>query len=168
MKPLKEFRIQLKFDPKEIASRISYIVQQNIDFDVFLPTKNCNLQRQDVWDIEQRRELMYSILIGRHIPHCSIIVDNDEKWEIIDGKQRIKTIVMFLKDMFTIEIDNDTYLFSELDEEYKRHILSYHLRYYVVNDGIDYVMDDEDKITWFKFLNFAGTQMDKEHLKKLV
>lgn len=57
-------------------------------------------QRGDVWGNTRRRNLIKSILLGVPIP--SIIVNDrfagnwDETVAVIDGKQRITTILMFL------------------------------------------------------------------------
>lgn len=37
----------------------------------------------------------------------------------------------------------------------------------VVNELYKNTITDEDKITWFKFLNFAGTPQDVEHINNL-
>ena len=60
-------------------------------------------QRGDVWGVKRRRNLIKSILMGIPIP--SIIVNDrcvaefsgdDDRYAVIDGKQRIITILMFL------------------------------------------------------------------------
>ena len=165
MIPLKELKLQLNINPSECVSMLRYLNTQVIDFDVYLPTKSMNLQRPFVWDINQKRELINSILIGRHIPHCAIILNNDESWQVIDGKQRLSTMIEFVNDNFTLLIDNVKYFYSELPIDYQRQIICHPIRYYRVCE-MDSPITDEDKINWFKFINFAGTIQDKEHLTK--
>ncbi len=111
MKPLKEIRLNLDLHPQEISSQLKYFANQNIDWDVYLPTKGKNLQRDFVWTLDQKRELINSMLIGRHIPHCAILNIVDRKnirkdiWQIIDGKQRLSSMIDFYNNKFTIEID---------------------------------------------------------------
>ena len=173
MKSIKELRSQIDFFPNEISSQIKYFLQQNIDWDVYLPTKKKNLQRGFVWSISQKRELINSILIGRHIPHCAIINivdpkdDHKDIYQIIDGKQRLSTMAGFYNNVFTIEVVDTEYYFKDLPNDYKLAISSFSFRYYIVNEPFDNPMTDEQKINWFKFINFAGTPQDIKHLKSL-
>jgi len=173
MKSIKEIRTNFDLYPHECSSQIKYFKNLNIDWDVYLPTRGRNLQRDYVWDLQQKRELIWSILIGRHIPHCSIInsINKENQYEdiyiIIDGKQRLSTIFNFIDDKFTIEIEGKEYFFSELPNDYQKAITYYHFRYYVVNEPWDIRITDDQKVAWFKFINFAGTHQDAEHLKDL-
>lgn len=78
---------------------------------------NAPYQRGDVWGIKRRRNLIKSILIGVPIP--SIVINDrsamevwpehssEPSWEfaVIDGKQRITTILMFLRCEFSVPHD---------------------------------------------------------------
>lgn len=172
MKTIKELRnIGLKVE--EACSSVKYFKQLNIDWDVFLETRGKNLQRDFVWDLNQKRELIWSVLIGRHIPHMALIntIDkNDEKqdlWLVIDGKQRFSTLFNFTEDKFTLLIDDKEYLFSELPKDYQQAIEHFYFRYYVINEPWENRITDEQKIKWFKFINYAGTPQDIEHLNNL-
>lgn len=175
MKTVSELRSILNFNfyPTECTSRINYFMKENIDFDVYLPSRGRNLQRDFVWTLDQKREIIYSIIIGRHIPHCAIIniVDPNNTsemiWQIIDGKQRLSSILDFINNKFTIIIDDDEYYFNQLPHDYHITIEKSHFRYYLVNEPIDVKFTDEQKINWFKFLNFAGTPQDSEYLNNL-
>ncbi len=170
MKTLKAFinyRYELDVHPQEIASSVKYLINQNLDFDVFLPTKNMNLQRDLVWSLEQKQEIIMSIITRRHIPHLAILNRFNEVWEVMDGKQRLSAIKEFLSDKFTINLDGDNYLFSELPEDYQIGINRTTLRYYIVNEVESEQISDDGKIKWFKYINFAGTIQDEEHLNKL-
>lgn len=173
MKRINELRGNLDLHPQEISSQIKYFKMLDIDWDVYLPTRGKNLQRDFVWTLEQKRELIWSVLIGRHIPHCAIINsinkenEKEDKYLIIDGKQRLSSIFDFIDDKFTIIIDDVEYLFSELPKDYQTAINYHYFRYYVVNEPWDTRITDDQKIAWFKFINFAGTPQDKEHLNSL-
>jgi hypothetical protein len=172
MKSIKELR-NLDLKVEEVGSQIKYFKTKNIDFDVYLPTKQKNLQRDFVWNLHQKQELIWSILIGRHIPHCALINTinksnpSEDLWLVIDGKQRLSTIFDFIDDKFPIEINDDEYLFSQLPTDYKSAINYFYFRYYVVHEPCDKPITDEQKIAWFKFINYAGTPQDINHLKSL-
>jgi hypothetical protein len=59
-------------------------------------------QRASVWTLEQRRNLIKSMLEG--LPIGAVFL-NHRDWEttiVVDGKQRIETISMFMDDAFAI------------------------------------------------------------------
>jgi uncharacterized protein with ParB-like and HNH nuclease domain len=138
-----------------------------------LPTKGKYLQRDFVWSLAQKRELIYSMLIGRHIPHCSIINIIDPKnsnntiSQVIDGKQRLSTMISFLNNEFDISLEGDDYFFNELPNDYQMEITHHSFNYYLVNELHDSPITDQEKINWFKFINFAGTPQDTEHFRQL-
>jgi len=174
MKEIKELRNVLDFYPQEINSWLKFMVDKQIDFDVFLPTKNKNLQRDFVWDIRQKRELIWSILMNRHIPRMAIINtwsegDNIEGcYQVIDGKQRLSAMIDFYNNKFQLEVEGNLYFYKDLPEDYQRVIACYAIPYLVVNEDYGNKITDEQKITWFKYINFAGTPQDEEHLKSLA
>lgn len=174
MKSIKELRGSMaNLSPQECSSDMRYFVKQNLDWDVYLPTRGKNLQRGFVWTIEQKRELIWSVLIGRHIPHCAIINivnrqnEKEDIWQIIDGKQRLSTIVSFFNNEFTLVIDGEEYFFKDLPKDYSDVIHRFNFRYYVINEPFYTPITDDEKIAWFKFINFAGTPQDVEHLNSL-
>jgi uncharacterized protein with ParB-like and HNH nuclease domain len=173
MKTLNELRLNFNLQTINSGCQVKYFKRYDIDFDVYLPSIGINLQREYCWNIEQQRELILSILIGRNIPHCAImncINKQDDKKDIylvIDGKQRILTIFNFIDNKFKIIIDDIEYYFSELPYDYQTEILYYNLKFYIINEDFNNRITDEQKITWFKLLNFGGTNQDVEHLNKL-
>ena len=171
MKSILELRKAFDFNVQEANSSVKYFKNRDIDFNVFLPTKGINLQRDLVWTLEQKRELINSILIGRHIPPMAFInvIKNgsDERWLVIDGKQRLTTMFDFTDNKFTIEIEGNEYCFDELPSEYKMSINYYYFINYFWNEEYGKPITDQEKINWFKFINFAGTPQDSEHIKKL-
>jgi uncharacterized protein with ParB-like and HNH nuclease domain len=167
MKTIRELRGTLRFNPQEINSFVKFFKNENIDWDVYLPTKGKNLQRDFVWTLNQKREIIWSILIKRNIPRMAIINTIDQVYQIIDGKQRLSSIFDFTDNKFTLMIEGEEYLFNHLPIDYQNIILGYAFPYYIVNEESNDPITDEDKINWFKFINFAGTPQDKEHLDSL-
>ena len=139
----------------------------------FLPTKGRNLQRDFVWTVEQKRELIWSVLMNRHIPRMAMlnIVSNKQDtrgtYQVIDGKQRLSAMIDFYNGKFTLIIDDSNYYFNELPEDYQRVIAGYMFPYYIVNEDFGHTFTDEDKISWFRYINFAGTPQDSQHMKNL-
>jgi hypothetical protein len=176
MKPLSELR-EFKLHVTHNHIWVKQFERSNlIDYDVYLPTKNKNLQRGFVWSLEQKRELIWSILLERHIPTISVFsleakerdAPYQEIVQVIDGKQRLSTMLDFYSEKFTIEIEGAEYAFSELPKEYQLAISNYSITLNVVYDHPDREITDEDKIAWFKRLNFSGTPQEAEHLNWLT
>jgi uncharacterized protein with ParB-like and HNH nuclease domain len=168
MKTIRELRTTLRFHPHEINSSISFFSRQvSIDFDVYLPSKGINLQREFVWDIEQKRELIWSVLMNRHIPRMAMVCNYKMVYEVIDGKQRLSAMLGFYEGKFDLEIDGKNYFYDELPDDYRNVIAGFMFPYYIVHEEREGTITDQDKIDWFKYINFAGTPQDKEHMNKL-
>lgn len=148
-----------------------------LDFDVFLPTKGKNLQRPLCWTLEQKRELILSIIKGIDIQAFSIIIhtaeDKTRTFKVIDGKQRLTTMIDFLNDKFSIILCGKEYFYSELpDDKDIRKSIKYEIDHFNIcfNQTYEYwddLISDDDKIAWFEQINFAGTPQDIEHLNNL-
>lgn len=52
-------------------------------------------QRLFRWDLEQRSRFIESILLGIPIPSIFVAEDTDGRWEIVDGLQRLSTILSY-------------------------------------------------------------------------
>lgn len=171
MKTIKEIRsIMDSLQISEQSSHLRYLPKMNLDFDVYLPSKGINLQRDLVWTIDQKRELINSIIVGRKIPHCAIIntLEFDiERYQVIDGKQRLSTMLQFINNEFDLIVDGESYYYNDLPADWKLTIHSHHIRYYIVNEEYGNKISDQQKINWFMFINFAGTPQDIDHFVKL-
>lgn len=168
MKTIRALRTQLGFSPHEINSQIKYFAENvKIDFNVYLSTKRMNLQRGFVWDVRQKRELIWSILMNRNIPRMAMMVDNKEVYQVIDGKQRLSTMIDFYNGKFHLEVNGKYYLFGDLPKDYQNVISGYQFAYYIVHEINEGDFKDSDKIDWFTYINFAGTAQDESHFLKL-
>lgn len=139
------------------------VLKKSFDFDVYLPSKKMNLQRPLVWTVNQKRSLIESVIIRRSIPPISVIQLLDDTYQVIDGKQRLSAFIDYLQGGF----DFCGYFVNDLPKDYlgqiKRHwITAYRLCEY------DTPISDEDKIEWFRWINFAGTPQDIDHMQKLI
>lgn len=132
----------------------------HLDFDVYLPTKGRNLQRGDVWTLEQKESLIESLLVQRYIPPISVILSENDQYQVIDGKQRLTALIQYLNGEFPF----CGYYYSELPKDYKQRIDYTH----ILGDRLlEYPHDlipDEVKIEWFKWINFAGTPQERDYL----
>ena len=59
-------------------------------------------QRQFRWDEERQSILIESILLGIPVPALFMATNNDGTWEVIDGVQRLSTIINFASEINSI------------------------------------------------------------------
>lgn len=52
-------------------------------------------QRHFIWDIERESELIESIYLGIPVPSLYMAANRDGTWEVVDGVQRLSTLVHF-------------------------------------------------------------------------
>lgn len=74
---------------------------------------NPDFQRLFRWEIGQKSKLIESLLLGIPLPSIFVFEKEDSKWELIDGLQRISTLLEFmgeLKDPITGELKPPTTL----------------------------------------------------------
>lgn len=181
MLKLSDVKVKLSFQIHEtsLVFHVLDLLGYNIDYDVFLPSKGKNLQRDFCWTLEQKSEFILSVLKGIKIPNISIIQKRiyskaGEKTilQIIDGKQRLSTLLGFIQNEFPIKYNGVEYYYNDLEKEAQWAInhgmphvsLAYEYEY---KDSEDIIISDDEKIAWFEMINFAGTPQDIEHLNNL-
>lgn len=88
------------FDPKSIV-----ITKKNISLDVIirrLQNKTIEFnpvyQRNEIWDDVKQSRLIESLMLNIPIPLFYVSADENGKWEVVDGLQRLTAIKLFLVD----------------------------------------------------------------------
>ena len=157
-----------------IRDLLKYPDEYIVDFDVYLPTKGKNLQRPFVWTLFQKQELIMSMLKEIKLTPMAIIQYKDEDknddvriYKVIDGKQRLSTILSFARGEFPIEVKGISYTINDFDDWARNAILNH---WVLADVGYEYTstpISDDNKIKWFELINFAGTPQDIEHLNNL-
>lgn len=119
-------------------------------------------QRDLVWDLSDKISLIDSIFKNIDIGKFTLIKRpfdvNDKGYEILDGKQRLNTIIEFYEDRFTYR----GLKFSEL------HVRDqWYFENFNVNVGITDPMTNKEKYEYFLRLNVGGRSQDPSHIKKV-
>lgn len=130
-------------------------------------------QRGLVWNLEQKQSLISSIWnnveIGKFVirPRSFSWVENRIKEgrldntsfsDLVDGKQRINSIVSYIKNEFP---DLDGVYFDDLSESAKRKMMGYRNISYL---QLDENVTDKEVIETFLAINFAGVPMSIDHI----
>ena len=125
-------------------------------------------QRRSVWSPQAKSYLIDTILKDKPLPEIFIRATTDPKTkkttrEIVDGQQRIRTILSFVKDGFRIsKVHNEEFggmLYSELPDEVQGEFLKYEL-------SVDLLLDvqDRDILDVFARLNTYSVSLNKQEL----
>ena len=140
-------------------------------------------QRFFRWDEEQKTKLIESILLGIPIPPIFVSQKTDGKWDVIDGQQRLSTILQFLQVLkdddgnlyaplvlkgtkFLPSLENvrwdDEQLFSS-DQKitFKREKLNFT----IIKETAD---NDTAKYEMFQRLNTGGTHLSAQEIRNCL
>ncbi|AKN33108.1 hypothetical protein Ccar_20575 [Clostridium carboxidivorans P7] len=126
-------------------------------------------QRNSVWNLKAKSYLIDTILRGLPVPQVAIrqVIDTKTRKtirEVIDGQQRLRTILEFINDDFSIlsshneELGNMTY--DDLDDELKEDFLMYEL-------PVEIIKIKEDSIIYDMFarLNTNNMALNRQELR---
>ena len=145
---------------------------ETLDFNIWLESKQMNLQREWIWSDDQKEEFIRSIIIGRHIPPVVVFINTKcPKWGstilVMDGKHRLTTFMDFLDNKFPLTINGVEYFYDDLHESIKFPIRNWNIHsivYYMRNHR---TVSDDTLIDLYDMINFTGTPQDIEHLNRL-
>jgi uncharacterized protein with ParB-like and HNH nuclease domain len=146
-----------------------------VDFDIYLPSKGMNLQRPLVWTLFQKQQFILSLLKDIPIPHITVIQYKEypgvptskSLFKIIDGKQRITTMIMFYQNEFPIIWEGVEYFYNNLDIWAQRKIKHKTVIGDVYYEYPDERLTDDQLIELFEQINWAGTPQDLYHINSL-
>lgn len=107
-----------------------------------------------IWSDSVKRGLIYSLCQGYDIPKF-YLHENEGKLDVVDGKQRIMTIIDFLADGFKLGMKGDNYqkFYSELPPDLKLTILGRKLDFAIMSDA------DEEVVREMFLLHQAGSPL---------
>lgn len=148
--------IRLSFYNKTIESLIHTYHSFGIDMDP-------EYQRGYVWTEADKQYLLESVFANADIG--KFVLANRSEWkpglpmyEIVDGKQRLITLV----DFFEGRLSYQGYFFEDIGPKDRNAFLNHLISYAEIKDA-----SHEDILRYFLFLNRGGKQMDVKHLEKV-
>ncbi|PLR44633.1 hypothetical protein CYR40_14900 [Chimaeribacter arupi] len=156
-------------------------IKQLVDM---IAEKNINVspdyQRRFVWDAVRQSQLIESIFLGIPIPNVFMATNLDASWEVIDGLQRITTILRFVShDLAVIDGRNlgsltlkglekvsslNGVAFDEMPSNLKLNFLTRPLRITVLNDQSDFKV----RFDLFERLNTGGIVLHDQEIRNCV
>lgn len=142
---------RILFYKQNISSLLHMVYYFGVDF-------NPEYQRELVWTDEDKSCLIDSIFKNIEIGKFAFFENENNEYEIIDGKQRLSTLVDFYEDKFEF----NGKLFSQLSTKDRTHFLDSSVPIAILEN-----ISREQKLEYFLRLNTQGRVMDKKHLKKV-
>lgn len=169
-------RRSVSFDSYDVTVRQLYdmISEQIIDV-------TPEYQRHFVWSKERQSQLIESILLGIPVPSLFMATNRDSTWEVIDGLQRLTTIVNFIGNQKVIDLISkdckplvlmgleklDTLnglTFEELPKGIQVMFMTRPIRVTVLNDRSDYGL----RFDLFERLNTGGVILHPQEIRNCV
>ncbi|MCM3358652.1 DUF262 domain-containing protein [Psychrobacillus sp. MER TA 171] len=133
-----------------------------------------DFQRELVWDPRRKSRFIESILLGYPIPGMFFTDLERGKMLIIDGQQRINTLVEFLNNELRILRRDDINpkwrgkFFRDLDEDSQRRLRSTNIRASV----FQILSDDQDKnialYSLFERINTGSIQLNSQEIRRAI
>jgi len=128
-----------------------------------------NFQREFIWSKEKQQNLIESIFSTIPIPRIYSYELKDQNFEIVDGKQRLYSILNFYQDGFELsskfkfkEMQNKKY--SELNEDQKCWFLNFTLSFM----KIPFSGDEQTKYDIFDKLNNNSVALNFQELRNSI
>lgn len=146
--------LKINYSNRELNGLIVYAHHFGIDFDPFY-------QRGYVWSMDDKIALIDSIFnaadigkfvfaqTGKYYPYL----------EIIDGKQRLRTVLDFYERRFQY----NGYYFHELSHHDQRCFIRHQITYAEIGEGAT----DKQKLAYFISLNITGHDVGIDHIERM-
>ena len=112
-------------------------------------------QREFIYNSKQREAVIDTVFKGHPLNSIYWAVTKENKFEVIDGQQRIISICQYCESDFSI---NGKY-FHSLQEDEQKKILDYVLTVFFCSGT------DSEKLGWFETINIAGAVLTDQELK---
>lgn len=138
-------------------------------------------QRHFIWNVERQSQLIESIFLGIPVPSLFMATNKDSTWEVVDGLQRLTTIVNYVGDDKTIKKVNPNcnvlkingleklsslngLKFSDLSKSLQLLFMTRPIRVTVLNDRSDL----EVRYDLFERLNTGGVVLHPQEIRNCV
>lgn len=149
-----EKHVRIYFSNRPISGLIHLYHHMGIDMDPFY-------QRGYVWTDEDREALITSIFAGADIGKFALVETEKVSgplYEILDGKQRLRTIIDFYENRFPYKGK----YYNDLSIEDRAAFEDLFIPVALIPET-----DRKTVLRYFLFLNRSGRHMDKEHLDQV-
>lgn len=126
-------------------------------------------QREYVWKLKQKSELIESILMGIPIPIVYLFQTRDARIQVVDGRQRIGAVIDFMNNKFKLTelkiIKNiKGKKFADLEPIQQRKIEDYQIDTYLIQPPTP----ERVKFDIFDRVNRGGTKLNNQEIRNAL
>lgn len=126
-------------------------------------------RRARVWDKKRKSRLIESLLLKIPLPVFYVAADASENWAVVDGLQRITTILDFVQDRYPLsEMEYlekfNGLVFSRLPRQIQRRIEETELVIHVIEPGTP----ESVMINIFKRINTGGVSLNGQEIRNAL
>lgn len=128
-----------------------------------------DFQRNKVWKTEQKHELIESLLMGIPIPVIYVFENEQGVKQMVDGRQRVSTIIDFMNNRFALSKLGLLHQFNgarfeDLPPLYRSKLERYQLSVYVIEPPTP----ERVKYDIFDRVNRGGTQLNNQEMRNAL
>lgn len=128
-----------------------------------------DFQRNKVWKTEQKHELIESLLMGIPIPVIYVFENEQGVKQMVDGRQRVSTIIDFMNNRFALSKLGLLHQFNgarfkDLPPLYRSKLERYQLLVYVIEPPTP----ERVKYDIFDRVNRGGTQLNNQEMRNAL
>ena len=117
-------------------------------------------QREFVYTIAMQIAVIITLLHNYPIGEIYFSENQDGSLEVIDGQQRLLSILHFIAGDFSVEWNGETLYWHNLTEDIKEPLLNYNRMTVYHCNGTE-----SEKLGWFKTINIAGAVLTQQELR---
>ena len=124
-------------------------------------------QREYIYEEKEREALIDSVLRGYPIgvlywADNEVHTDEVPRYEIVDGQQRVLTLVRYVNSQFSIPVDGTPKYFHNLPESSQCEFQEHQLSVYVCKG------EREDRLKWFERINVGSKPLSAQEVRNAV
>lgn len=174
---IREERRSVGFDSYDITAK--HLVDMVVENQIQIAPE---YQRRFIWDDVRQSQLIESLLLGIPIPSLFLATNEDSTWEVIDGLQRLTSLLNFVNPALRPRTVNDEVFsplvlsgldkvkslngasFADLPSNMQLNLLTRPVRITVLNDRSDYKV----RFDLFERLNTGGITLHEQEIRNCV
>lgn len=116
-------------------------------------------QRNPIWSLRAQKMLIKTIKSGQPIPNFFLLKKDGGSYEMVDGQQRARTIISYLRGDFS---DFNGIIFNQEDDVEQGRFLAYPLSVTIISD----ITETDSIEAFYSLVNSSGLRLNRPELKK--